>query len=188
MAIYKCCNYTDNTNPTIDEIKAIESKWNSFINTYFTAVDDKYPSTDLTNISQATAIIIRGADGNSKKNSNGQPMFTVENDDGDIVELAREEVNALRLKSHIWNTDDTEISHSVSLTVDSLGLMIAMGVNEEQMDDKTLPDPDDATNTVLAKGLITHLSEGRVKIRTHEGHFKFGDYKKEEIFYKVDAD
>jgi len=146
-------------------------------------VDDKYPSTDLTNISYATATIIRNSDGTSKKNSNGEPMFRVVNDDGDIVELAREEVNALRLKSHIWNTDDTEISHSVALTVDSLGLMISIGVNEEKLDDQTLPDPDDATKTFLAKGLTTHLSEGKVKIRTHEGHFKFGDYKKEEIFY-----
>ena len=32
---YKCCNYTDNTSPTLDECKAIETTWNSFINGYF---------------------------------------------------------------------------------------------------------------------------------------------------------
>ena len=108
----KCCNYTDNTSPTIEQIKAIETTWNKFLNDYFKAVDDKYPSTDLTIISNPVATIIRGADGNSKKNSNGQPMFKVENDDGDMVELAREEVNALRLKSHLHDTDDDEISHN----------------------------------------------------------------------------
>ena len=180
---YKCCNYTDNTSPTLDECKAIETTWNSFINTYFTAVDDKYPSTDLTNISEPTPKVIRNSDGTSKKNSNGQPMFRVENDDGDLVELAREEVNAIRLKSHIWNTTDDEIAHSVALIMDSLGFLIAVSVNEEPINDITLPDPDDKTKTFVAKGLTTHLSEGKVKIRTHEGHFKFGDYKKEEIFY-----
>ena len=182
MKPQKCCNYTDNNSPTIDQIKAIETTWNKFINDYFKAVDDKYPSTDLTIISEPTVTIIRGADGNSKKNSNGQPMFKVENDDGDMVELAREEVNALRLKSHLHDTDDEHISHGVNLILDNLGLMLGITVTDAPLIDLTLPDPDDDSKTISAKGINTLLAEGKVTLRTHEGHFKFGDYKKEEIF------
>ena len=178
----KCCHYTDNTSPTIEQIQMIETTWNKFINDYFKAVDDKYPSTDLTIISDPVATIIREANGNSKKNDNGQPMFRVENDDGDMVELAREEVNALRLKSHLHDTDDEHISHGVNLIVDNLGLMVGITVTDAPLIDLTLPDPDDDNKTISVKGINTLLAEGKVTLRTHEGHFKFGDYKKEEIF------
>ena len=46
----KCCNYTDNTSPTLDQCKAIEVNWNKFINDFFKEIDDKYPDTDLTKI------------------------------------------------------------------------------------------------------------------------------------------
>ena len=180
MLVDKCCNYTDNTSPTIDQIKAIETTWNTFLNDYFKTIDDKYPATDLTIISEPVATIIR-VDGISKKNGTGQPMFSVENDDGDLVELAREEVNALRLKSHIWNTVDDEISHNATLIVDKLGLMLGVSIGGMKIPDETIPDPDDATKTKVSPGITTLLSQNKVTLRTHEGHFRFGDYKKEEI-------
>ena len=188
MKPQKCCNYTDNNSPTIDQIKAIETTWNKFINDYFKAVDDKYPSTDLTIISEPTVTIIRGADGNSKKNSNGQPMFKVENDDGDMVELAREEVNALRLKSHLHDTDDDEISHNATLITDKMGLMVGITITDQPLNNQTILDPveaiketPDESKTIVVSGLTELLANNKVTLRTHQGHFKFGDYQKEEI-------
>ena len=179
----KCCNYTDNTSPTLDQVKAIETTWNKFINDYFKAVDDKYPSTDLTIFSSPVSTILRNSDGTVKKNGNGQPMFKVEDDDGDMLELAREELNALRLNSLICDTDDTKISDNATPIVDKQGVMLGMAMNEHPLNDITLPDPDDATKTIVAKGITTYISEGKLTLRTHEGHFRFGDYKKEELIF-----
>ena len=44
----KCCNYTDNSSPTLDQCRAIEINWNKFINDFFKEIDDKYPDTDLS--------------------------------------------------------------------------------------------------------------------------------------------
>ena len=183
MIADKCCSYTDNTSPTMAQIKAIEVTWNTFINSYFTAIDEKYPSTDLTIISEATGTLLRNTDGTSKKNSNNQPMFRVETDDGDMVELAREEINALRLKSHTWNTVDDEISHNASLIVDKMGMMLGVSIGGMKISDETIPDPDDASKTQVSPGITTLLLQNKVTLRTHLGHFKFGDYKKEELIF-----
>ena len=115
---YKCCNYTDNTSPTLDQCKAIEVNWNKFVNDFFKEVDDKYPSTDLTKIDleQGTKLLQNASTGAVKRHpTTNKPMYRVMTVDLEPIEIVDEELSVLRLKSHLQDIEDGIIHHNMQI-------------------------------------------------------------------------
>ena len=180
----KCCNYTDNTSPTLDQVKAIETEWNTFVNNYFTAIDNKYPSTDLTKIDwqkYAGGTLLRNEDGTSKKNSNGEPLYKTFDIDSDPVEVCREEINAMRLKTLLIDTGDDWISHNIDIALDGARLVLLRTAGHHSIAD--VKDDPDNPSTVTTKGITTCIAAGKLTIRTHLGHHVFGDYVKKQLLF-----
>ena len=178
----KCCNYTDNTSPTLDQIKAIEVNWNKFINDFFKAIDDKYPDTDLTRIDlnegttllrYPTTMIVE------KHPTTTRPMYRVFDIALDPVKVVDEEVSVLRLKSHLQDIEDGLIHHNMQIHLNGQRMIVAVSTGIFSIGD-VKDDPDDA-NKVTIEGITTLLAANKVTLRTHEGHMQYGGYKREEL-------
>jgi hypothetical protein len=174
------------------ECQAIETKWNNFCNTYFTTIDDKYPSTDLAKVDldQGTKLIQNAATRVvSKHATSNRPLYTVMTVDLDVIEVADEEISALRIKGHVVDIDDNWIHNDFQIMLNSqrmiVGVMAGTIPIADLKQDEGLPadDPPVAADPdlVTTKGLTTLLAEDKVTLRTHEGHMQYGDYVREEL-------
>ena len=190
----KCCNYTDNTSPTLDQCKAIEVNWNKFINDFFKEIDDKYPSTDLTKIDleQGTKLLQSVTTGEVKRHpTTDRPMYRVMSTDLKPVEVVDEEVSVLRLKGHLQDIEDNWIHYNMQINLNSQRMIVALSTNSNPIADlkedqgDPLADPPVAAdhNLVTTKGITTWISEGKLTLRTHEGHMQYGGYPREELVF-----
>jgi len=178
----KCCNYTDNTSPTLDQCKAIEVNWNKFVNDFFKEVDDKYPDTDLTKIDldqgstllrNSTTLIVE------KHPTTNKPMYRVFDIDLDPVKIANEELSALRLKGHLQDVEDGVVHYNMEISLNGERVIVALSTAEITIADVIIKD--DEIGDVTNKGLNTFLSQNKVILRTHEGHMAYGGYEREEL-------
>jgi len=180
MAVnHVCCNYTDNTNPTMEECRAVEGAWNTFIDDYYVRVDDKYPDTDMTMVDAPSGTIIRNVDGTTKKRSDGSPLYLSYDINQDPVELTAEEVSAIRLKGHKHSVTDDQINHSNQIIVNTGRVIVGHASGEIPLEDSK-DDPNDV-DRVTRRGLNSALAAGKVTLRTHEGHYVYADYAKREV-------
>ena len=190
----KCCNYTDNASPTLAQCQAIETNWNTFINNFFTEMDDKYPSTDLTiiDLNQGTTLLKNEVTGIVKRHeTTDRPMYRVMTTDLRAMEIADEELSALRLKGHLAEIDDDIIQHNMQIHLNSqrmiVGVMTALITFADRKDDEgdPLADPPVAADPdkVTTLGLTNGLAAGEITLRTHEGHMQYGGYAREELVY-----
>ena len=179
--------YTDNTSPTWDEVKAVETYMNSFINSHYAEKDALYSSIDFDsiNLEGCSNGVIRNADGTTKKHlDTNQPLFTTVDDDGDRVELPIDALNALRLKSHIVNTADDKITFIDDFMYSKQfpkklivgAAIITMPIN----DSKILDDEGNETDEV-SRGMKALTEAGEVTIRTYDIN-GFGFARKELIW------
>ena len=188
----KCCNYTDNTDPTLDQCKAIEGNWNKFIDDFFKEIDDKYPDTDLTKVdlNQGTTLMQNSNTRAVKKHATtNRPLYTAMTVDLDVIEIADEELSAIRLKGHRLNEDDGYIHHGMQIVLNTARMIVAVATNYISLDDEkndlgdpradppVAADPDKVTN----KGLTSALAANKVILRKHEGHMQYGGYEREEL-------
>ena len=178
----KCCNYTDNTSPTLDQCKAIESNWNKFVNDFFKEIDDKYPDTDLTKIDlgQGTKLLQSVSTGEVKRHpTTDRPMYRVMTGDLKPVEIVDEELSVLRLISLLVDEEDGILHHNIEITLNSARMVIATATGgillEDRKEDENKPDE------VTSKGLKTLLAANKVTLRTHQGHMQYGGYEREEL-------
>ena len=193
----KCCNYTDNTSPTLDQCKAIEVNWNNFVNSYFTTVDDKYPDTDLTKVdlNQGTTLIQNTNSRVVKKNATtNRPLYQVMTVDMDVIEIADEELSAIRLKGHLQDVEDGVIHMNMQIHLNSQRMVIGVSTGSITIEDKkedigdltasppVAPDP----NKVTHKGLAAALAANKVTLRKHEGHMQYGGYEREELIIPME--
>ena len=179
--------YTDNTSPTWDEVKGVETYTNSFINSHYAEKDALYSSIDFDsiNLDGCSNTVIRNTDGTTKKHPDtNQPLFAAVDDNGDPVELPIDALNALRLKSHIVDTNDDEItfvddylySNQFPKKLIVGAAVISMPIN----DSKILDDEGNETDTV-SKGMKSLTEAGEVTIRTYDTN-GFGFQRKELIW------
>ena len=191
---YKCCNYTDNTSPTLDQCKAIEVNWNKFVNDFFKEVDDKYPSTDLTKIDleQGTKLLQNASTGAVKRHpTTNKPMYRVMTVDLEPIEIVDEELSVLRLKSHLQDIEDGIIHHNMQIVLNNQRMIVALSTDSTPITDlkqdegDPTADPPRAAdpNLVTTKGITTWISEGKLTLRTHEGHMQYGGYEREELIF-----
>ena len=190
----KCCNYTDNTSPTLDQCKAIETNWNKFVNDFFKEVDDKYPDTDLTKVDlgQGTKLLQNASTGAVKRHpTTNRPMYRVMTVDLEPVEIVDEELSVLRLKGHLQDIEDGWLHYNMQINLNSQRMIVALSTDsnsiadlkEDQGDPLADPPRDADPNFVTAKGIATLLAENKVTLRTHEGHMQYGGYEREELIF-----
>ena len=188
----KCCNYTDNASPTLDQCKAIETNWNNFVNNYFTTVDDKYPDTDLdkVDLNQGTTLIQNASTRAVKKHATtNRPLYQVMTVDLDVIEIADEELSAIRLKGHLQDVLDGIIHMNMQIHLNSQRMIVGVSTGfitiEDEKNDTGDPtaDPPVAAdpNKVTHKGLTAALAANKVTLRKHEGHMQYGGYEREEL-------
>ena len=191
---YKCCNYTDNTSPTLDQCKAIETNWNKFVNDFFKEIDDKYPSTDLTKIdlNQGTKLLQNVTTGEVKRHpTTDRPMYRVMSTDLRPVEIVDEELSVLRLKGHLQDIEDNWIHYNMQINLNNQRMIVALSTDsnpitdlKEDKGDPTADPPVAADpNLVTTKGITTWISDGKLTLRTHEGHMQYGGYPREELIF-----
>ena len=182
MTITKCCNYTDNTSPTLDQCKAIETNWNKFVNDFFKEIDDKYPATDLTKIDlNQGSVLLQNPNTRAVKRHEvtNRPLYQLMTVDLEPVEIVDEELSVLRLMSLLVDEEDNIIHHNIEIKLNSARMVVATGTDGILLADskENADNPDEVTS----KGLNTLLSMNKVTLRTHQGHMQYGGYEREEI-------
>ena len=174
-----CCNWTDNTSPTIEQISAIETEWNTFVNNYYTKIEDKYPDTDLSSVNlDRGSEVQRNVDGTSVKHATtGQVMYRLFDFNEDPIYIAKEELGALRLKSLLINTTDAFITCDIEIVMGSERLPSGITCSHAEIADKTTDEIDESGNAiqVLRTGITSAIRDGKITLRTHENHYVYGD-------------
>tara|TARA_R100001530_G_scaffold135225_2_gene111920 strand:- start:945 stop:1475 length:531 start_codon:yes stop_codon:yes gene_type:complete len=163
----------------MEECRAVEAAWNTFIDDYYVRVDDKYPDTDMTMVDTPSGTIIRNVDGTTKKRSDGSALYLSYDINQDPVELTAEEVSAIRLKGHKHSVTDDLINHSNQIIVNTGRIIVGHASGEIPLEDSK-EDLSDA-DRVTRRGLNSALAAGKVTLRTHEGHYVYADYVKREV-------
>ena len=189
----KCCNYVDNASPTLAQVKAIETEWNTFVNNFYNTVNAKY-TTDLSKIEVPVVTVLRNADGTSQKHDNGDILVRTYDSNRDPVVVCREEINAMKLKSLLLDTGDAWVSHNIEIRLDGDRIVIMQVAGHHSIadvkDDGGAPaaDPPVAADPdkVTTKGITTCIAAGKLTLRTHLGHYVFGDYVKKELIFDND--
>jgi len=150
---------TTNTSPTIDDLRAIETEWNTAVNTEYSTVDARYPDINLSNVNLeggSTLMAELHAD-------TGEPLFSARRKDNlQPITIPRDVLNALRKKSILLDVTDDVIKHSCEFNIDSLGVVVAIGSQGTPLANWV----DNENNTVL--GLTTLLAANRVHIVTED--------------------
>ena len=188
----KCCNYTDNSSPTLDQCRAIEINWNKFINDFFKEIDDKYPDTDLTKVdlNQGTTLMQNPNTRAVKKHATtNRPLYQVMTVDFDVIEIADEELSAIRLKGHLQDVEDNIIHHNMQIHLNSQRMVVGIATGNANLNDKkedegnpnATPPLEADPNKVTHKGLTSALAANKVILRKHEGHMQYGGYEREEL-------
>jgi hypothetical protein len=109
----------------------------------------------------------------------------------DPVNVCREEMNAMKLKSLLLDTGDAWISHNIEIMLDSDRIVMMQTAGHHSIADvkddwgDPLADPPVAadSNKVTTKGITTCIAAGKLTLRTHLGHYVFGDYVKKELLF-----
>jgi hypothetical protein len=177
--------YSDNTSPTWDEVQAVETYTNSFINSHYAEKDALYSSIDFDsiNLDGCSNTVIRNADGTTKKHPDtNQPLFTAVDDDGDPVELPIDALNALRLKSNIVDTTDDMITFVDDFWYSKQfpkKLIVGAAVLTIPINDFTIIDDNGVEQ--VGQGLKSLVASGKVAIRTYDSN-GFGFARKELIW------
>ena len=154
---------TTNTSPTIDDLRAIETEWNTAVNTEYSTVDARYPDINLSNVN---------LDGGSTLMSElhadtGEPLFSARRKDNlQPLAIPRDVLNALRKKSVLLDITDDVIKHSCELLIDSLGCMIAVSFGQNNISNTVTDDGNESL------GLTALLAANRVHIVTEDDGIK----------------
>ena len=148
-----------NTNPTIDDLRAIETEWNTAVNTEYTTVDARYPDIDLSNVNLEGGTTLMS----ELHADTGEPLFSARRKDNlQPLAIPRDVLNALRKKSVILDIVDNEIKHSCTFRIDSLGCILAIMLQSNSLAN----DVDSEDNAIL--GLTALLAANRVHIVTDD--------------------
>ena len=152
-----------NTNPTIDDLRAIETEWNTAVNTEYSTVDARYADITLSNVNLEGGTTLMS----ELHADTGEPLFQVRRKDNlQPLAIPRDVLNALRKKSVILDVTDDTIKHSCTFHIDSLGCIFAIGFKAHSLANGV----DEEDNALL--GLTALLAANRVHIVTEDDGIK----------------
>jgi len=167
--------YIDNTSPTIDDLNAIETDWNTFLDNFYATADARYADIRFSDISIQGSNVLIYQNGIPKLHATtNEPLFTAMNYlTLSPIELPRDALNALRMISHKRSITDAVIEGGVRMSIDKFGCLMAMALSSYNIPD-TGSDP-------VNPGMTTLLAANKVTIRKYSadhvwenGHTYFG--------------
>ena len=148
-----------NTNPTIENLRAIETEWNTAVNTEYSTVDARYADITLSNVNLEGGTTLMS----ELHADTGEPLFQVRRKDNlQPLIIPRDVLNVLRKKSVLLDVTDDVIKHSCVFKIDSLGVILAIGFNTSRLANSV----DTEDNVIL--GLTALLAANRVNIVTED--------------------
>jgi len=148
-----------NTSPTIDDLRAIETEWNTAVNTEYSTVDARYADITLSNVNLGGGTTLMS----ELHADTGEPLFQVRRKDNlQPLVIPRDVLNAIRKKSVLLDITDSVIQHSCEFTVSSYGCILAINFSGFPLANGV----DDDDNESL--GLTALLAANRIHIVTED--------------------
>ena len=156
-----------NSNPTLEDVRNIEKSWNSGLQADYDAVAAKYPEHNLADIKpQVRDWLPNRSDVHPVTGEAiilGFNMKTRSN-----IEVTPEIINCLKKYSLKVDEGDDCVFHTFDLRYDNDQMVTGAVYHSNDLEDKTEPDPDDPSKTIVSKGVKTYLAEGKVSILTRD--------------------
>ena len=151
-------SYTDNTSPTIDDLNAIETDWNTFLDNFYATADARYADIAFSDVSiQGSNVLIRQNGIPKLHGTTSEPLFTAMNKTTLApIELPRDALNALRMISHKRDITDAKIEGGVRMSIDAQGLLMGMALSSY-----------DIADVGDNPGMTTLLAANKVTLRTY---------------------
>ena len=159
-------SFTDNTSPTITNLRQIETDWNAFLDSYYSTADARYSDITFADVSiQGPNVLIYQNNGVPKLHATtNEPLFTAMNKTTLApIELPRDALNAMRLVSHKRDTFDNKIEGGVRMSIDAQGLLMGMALASYDI-------PDVGDNP----GMTTLLAANKGTLRTYSADHDWG--------------
>tara|TARA_Y100000310_G_C20264583_1_gene615225 strand:+ start:132 stop:626 length:495 start_codon:yes stop_codon:yes gene_type:complete len=151
---------TTNENPTLVELKAIETDWNTAIDTEYAAVAAKYPEIEFDDI--RPQVFSRAEEVDTLHPTTNEPLvWTLNTKTLNRVLQPREVINALKKKSLKVNALDGFIEHTLQIHMDDYGF-----VDHLTRSACSLADTPNGGDTI--PGLTTQLAANKVKLITQD--------------------
>ena len=152
---------TTNENPTLAELKAIETDWNTAIDTEYAVVVAKYPEIDFDEIKPE--VFSRAEEIATLHSTTNEPfVWTLSLKTLSRVLQPREVINAIRKKGFKVDVADTSIQHKLQIHLDDYGFVKHFTSLTSSLPDSTLDD-----DTVIP-GITTQLAANKVKLITYD--------------------
>ena len=109
----------------------------------------------------------------------------------ETIEIVDEELSVLRLKGHLQDIEDNWIHYNMQISLNNQRMIVALSTDSNPITDlkedqgDPLADPPVAADPdlVTTKGITTWISDGKLTLRTHEGHMQYGGYPREELIF-----
>ena len=151
-------SYTGNTSPTLDDLKAIETDWNTFMDNFYATADARYSDIKFSDVSIQGSNVLIYQNGIPKLHeTTNEPLFTAMNNTTLApIELPRDALNALRMISHKRDITDAKIEGGVRMSIDKFGCLCGMALFSYDI-------PDVGDNP----GMTTLLAANKVTIRKY---------------------
>lgn len=151
---------TTNETPTLAELKAVETDWNTAIDTEYAAVVAKYPEIEFDDI--RPQVFSRAEEIETLHPTTNEPLvWTFNLKTLSRVLQPREVINALKKKSLKVNALDGLIEHTLQIHMDEYGF-----VSHLTRSGSPLADTPNGGDTI--PGLTTQLAANKVKLITQD--------------------
>ena len=161
-----------NTSPTIADLRAIETAFNSKIDDEYAAMALKYPEYKLDDYKNMDDEILIGTitsrvNPTERHETSGEFLFWVENQvEGRFDKVARDYLNAIECLTIKVPVRDRQVFFCNTITYDHHRQVNGATYMARSLDDEI--NKDENGNDYVNKGLTTLLGEGKVHIHLYE--------------------
>lgn len=161
-----------NTNPTMDDFRAIETAFNKRLDDDYAAMAAKYPEYNIAHYTNLDGLILYGTKTNrinpvEKHATSGELLFWVENQvEGGNDKVARDYLNALEGLTLKVPVKDNRIFYLNTITYDRHRQINGQMFEARPINDRTRQDADG--KDYVQKGLATLLTEGKLHLHLYE--------------------
>ena len=156
---------TINNSPTLAEIKAIETDWNTSMMAQYNTIKAKYSDISIDDFSPA--IHNYAPDVSDLHPTTGSPYvmgFNKKTLSNELIPL--EAINGLKYKSYMVDATDSRVRHKLAVRTDHNGeLHREGGIASYKLNDYVM-------NDVTIKGISTLVTENKVQLKTHDDGMK----------------
>ena len=152
---------TTNENPTLAELRAIETDWNTVIDAEYATVAAKYSDIDFDDV--FPKILSRADEVATLHPITSEPLaWVLSRQTLSRVLQPREVINAIKKRSLKVNVSDDTIEHYMQIHSDEYGFVSHLTSYGSPVSDTTIEDSS------VIPGITTQLAANKVNIVTHD--------------------